>query len=223
MHTLLKHKFRAFSPAMHRMKQPCNERRLISLKQHRPMPPACSPPIHPEGCGCPQCRQQLCNCHPCIERDQPQFLLPRVIASGHLHQRCAAFSLQVEGLSDCLHPPLMLVAVSAGCEPPHWEITPGERSSQLCVLLRIPLCCQVRDCSGCTVCATACMEAEMTLHLGAPACECWRTNVVALPCVRMVCPPPCSQCGCFDVCLEIAADVYLTRWAPCTAMRPEKC
>ena len=127
MHTLLKHKFRAFSPAMHRMKQPCNERRLISLKQHRPMPPACSPPIHPEGCGCPQCRQQLCNCHPCIERDQPQFLLPRVIASGHLHQRCAAFSLQVEGLPDCLHPPLMLIAVSAGCEPPHWEITPGER------------------------------------------------------------------------------------------------
>lgn len=223
VYTLCRHNFRAFFSVRHRMKQPCHERRQISMKQHRPIPPVCSPPIHPEGCGCPQCRQQLCNCHPCAECNQPRFLLPRIIASGHIHQRCASVSLQVDGLPDCLRPPLMLVQVSAGCEQPRWEIIPGNRPSQLCVQLEIPLNCQVRDCNGCTVCGTACIDAETMLQLCIPACECWRTNVMVLPCVRMICPPSCSQCSCFDVQLEIAADVHLTRWAACTAMKPDKC
>ena len=183
------------------------------MKQH-PMPPACFPPIHPEGCGCPACRQQVCS-QPCTNRNQVRFLLPRIIAGGHIHQRCASFSLQLDCLPEYLRPPLMLVQVSAGCEPPQWEIMPGERPTQHCMHLQLPLTCQVRDCTGCTVCTSAYIEADAILHLCAPSCECWRTNVMVLPCVRMVCPPPCSSCGCFDAQLEIAADVYLTRWEAC--------
>ncbi len=193
----------------------------------KPMRPDHAPyPIHPAGCGCPACRQTACGCDRCTQHapcDQPRFLLPRILASGRIHQRCASFTLQPECLPDCLRPPLMLVSVSAGCQTPQWELLPGDRHNEACVHISIPLICRVRDCSGCTFSAPACIETDAVLRLPMPFAECWRANVLVQPCVRMICPPPSSACGCFDVQLEVAAEVWLVRWEAVAAGRKQGC
>lgn len=214
------------------------------MKHHRPYPAyppqPCSPPIHPQGCGCPDCMQHMpqpcpppdcrwdgCappSCPPHACHDAQRFLLPRIISSGRTWLRRECFTLHLDGLPSCLQMPLMLISVAASGEAPQWEPLPDAHPGQMRLHICIPLTCQVRDCSGCTYTAHATIEVDACLRLQAPQCECWRSTLMLLPCVRLVCPPPCADSPCFDVQLEVLVEAYLTRWEACTrSQHPERC
>ena len=114
----------------------------------------------------------------------------------------------------------MLVSVSASGEAPQWQPLPQQPPGQLCLHVCIPLTCQVRDCAGCTHTASAAIEVDAVMRLQAPQCECWRATLMLLPCVRLVCPPPCAEGPCFCVQLEVLLEAYLTRWEPCVHGKP---
>ena len=217
--------------------------------KHHPAPhfPCCMPEYiphapHPDGCGCPSCRtedamchEHVCGCDRCSANKPPihrptacrepaRFLLPRIVGCGRCWLRCTAFTLHLDGLPDCLQPPLMLVGVSNGCDAPYWSLSPGCKASQQCLHVVLPLCCEVRDCSGCTYQARAFIEVDMTVQLSVPQSECWRSCVMLQPCVRLVCPPPASQQPCFDAQLDVLIEAYLTHWEPCASGgKPERC
>lgn len=167
---------------------------------------------HHPPCRCAVCRKP----EPCVRG----VLLPRVIARGQTWHRCCHATLQVEGLPECLHPPLMLASVTAVGEP-SWTQQPDPSCRALCLHVIIPVQCEVRDCQGCTMWGRACIEVDITLPLSIPLAECWRSSMKVIPCVRMICPP-CTACEpCFDVQLEVLAEAYLLRWETCQALPPK--
>ncbi len=55
---------------------------------------------------------------------------------------------------------------------------------------------------------------EACIHLNCPVSECWRYNMIIVPCVRLVCSPVCSQDTCFHVELEVMLELFLIQWVP---------
>lgn len=177
-------------------------------------PMCCPRPIcPPDECRCDQCRRDCCS--PCsCGKPCRSFLLPRIIASGRTWLRRHCCTMRVEGI-ECAQPPLTLLCVSA-CGEPSWEQLSCD-SRQLRLRVTIPLTAQVRDACSCVHTGRACVEAEVCLSLSVPQGECWRSNLLLTPCVRLVCLPCTSQNACFDVQLEILIEAFLVRWETCNA------
>jgi hypothetical protein len=76
----------------------------------------------------------------------------------------------------------------------------------------IPVCCCVKDACGCEYFVPSVVEMEACLHLNCNPSECWRHNLVIVPCVRLVCPPVCSKDECFEVVLEVVLELFLIHW-----------
>lgn len=164
-------------------------------------------------CSCPMCCQPTpkpAACH--------GILLPKIIASGREWLRRMCVHLEVEGLPACAQPPFTLVCVSP-CGEPAWEPVPDGRPLHFHVC--IPLICQVRDACGCLHCGKACISANICLSAACPLPECWRSSMLVLPCVRLVCACA-SQDTCFDAQLEVMLEAYLLRWEPCMSSQPCK-
>lgn len=142
------------------------------------------------------------------------YLLPRVIACGREWNRRCTVCLRVEGLPACARPPLTLLSVSAG-ESCAWEMLPQPSCSRVLLHVRIPLICQVRDCDGCVHTGTASLETDVALQMNVRSQDSWRSSVMVLPCVRLVCHPCTSDNACFDVQLEVIVEAYMTRWEMC--------
>ncbi|MBR4080900.1 MAG: hypothetical protein IKK21_03840 [Clostridia bacterium] len=197
-------------------------------RHFQPFPPM--PPCLPEPCPppMPSCPPETCRCGHCRRPDTPckpfppsTFLLPKVQASGRVWLRQTPFCLKLTDVDPCAQPPYTLLSVDAGSAPSRWVVRPGASHRQLCVHLWIPLCCRLRDGCGNTFTAAAEIEADVPLRLTMPLHECWRSTLVALPCVRLVCAPPPADTLCITAQLEIIAEVYLTRWETCMAGVPK--
>ena len=202
---------------------PCT-RAYVPPEYHLP------PSLCAEKNSCPQTR---CQC-PCCACGMPpscnhppalpprSFLLPRILACGREWLRRSAFTLQVEGIPSCAKSPYTLLSLSPCSNAP--EATPlGSPSPwQKRLLVAVPVQCQVKDACGALYTGRAVVETEAALRLFAPECECCRNTLMILPCVRLVCPPPCAPCPAFDVQLEMILELYMTRWEACAAA-PQKC
>lgn len=146
------------------------------------------------------------------------FLLPKIIANGREWLRRQCFALEVEGLPACAQPPYALVSVYP-CGDPGWEPVPDGRPLHFRVT--IPLLCQVRDGCGCIHTGRGSISLCMQLHPSCPLPECWRSCMMVLPCVRLVCAE-CSHTACFQTQLEVMVEAYLLRWEPCMGQQPCK-
>lgn len=184
-----------------------------------PCPDPCRPPCPPVPCPpapCPPdpCCPQRIPCgrpephRPCGPRS---YLLPRVVGRGREWQRRCQLLLTVDGLPVSLEPPFTLLSVSAA-EPEQQELLPSPSPARQLVHLVLPLLCQVRDRNGCIGAGRAYIEVDVCMHLGVPACECWRASLVVQPCVRLACMPCPSDTASFDACLEVLTEAYLVRW-----------
>ena len=189
--------------------------------------------MKPSECSCrPHGEQRPCCCHglpqrpcACCECPRPQprpcgqgFLLPKIIACGREWLRRQCFRLEVEGFPACPQGPLTLTSVFP-CGEPTWTPVPWEHPGQLRLRVRIPLLCQARDRCGCEWCGRACIETDICLNHACPRPECWRSSILVLPCVRLVCPA-CAEGCCFEAQLEVLLEAYLLRWEPCAAPQP---
>ncbi|MBQ8536899.1 MAG: hypothetical protein IJ461_05780 [Clostridia bacterium] len=159
---------------------------------------------HPKDCRCSRCR-------PCAP---PKVLLPRVLGTGREWLRRWGTCLEVTGIDPCAQGPFTLVSVCLG--------TPQIRGGESCCHVLLPLECQVRDRKGCLHTASACLTLDVGVRLNCKWEECWRHQWVALPCLRLICPPPCSETLCFEVTLEIMIEVYLIKWEACSLGAPPK-
>ena len=191
--------------------------------------PACgcperpAPPCPPQTCQCSECR---CDppppppCHapsPCYpQKPLPPggFLLPRIVAAGREWQRRCSLTLKVDGLPTGLEPPLTLMEVTA-CGQPSWETLDCCDPRATVLRVKVPLTCLVRDRNNRVHTGRAAITAEVRLRLGGPRAECWRSNVMVLPCVRLICIPCSVETPVFDVLLEVLVEAYMTRWEPC--------
>lgn len=183
----------------------------------RPRP---QPPCPPHECQCCDCRQD-CSCHGNRKPFPPHgFLLPKVIASGREWLRRRSFCLRIEGVSECAQPPFTLLSVTA-CGEPTWESLPCDNRRQQLLRVTVPVACQVRDCGGCAYTGHASICVDVCVNLTTPAGECWRNNLMILPCVRLVCVPCASDDLCFEAQLEVLLEVYMIRWEPCMVGVPK--
>ena len=159
----------------------------------------------------------------CSQRPFPAsgFLLPRIVAAGREWQRRCSLTLAVEGLPAQAEPPLTLLEVTS-CGQPTWEALDCCDPRIMLLRVRVPLTCQVRDRCNCTYTGQAAITVDVRLRLGASPGECWRSNLLLLPCVRLLCIPCSSEKPCFDVLLEVLVEAYLTRWEPCLSGPPPK-
>lgn len=202
--------------------RPCRCGCSVPWPKPEPPRPPCSScaPCPPRDCHCRDC---CCAPQPCAQRSSHAFLLPRVLAAGRQWQRRCSLCLELCGLPECIEGPLTLVSVSA-CGESSWEAVPVDSPHVLCLRVTIPLHCQVRDRCGAIHSARASLTTEVTLRLSCPAAECWRHQLLLLPCVRLACPPcPSENCR-FDVQLELLVEAYLIRWEPCsTGMSQPAC
>ncbi len=141
------------------------------------------------------------------------YLLPRIVGVGRIWQRHLSTTLCVEDLPDCAEGCFTLVSVSA-CDQATWDILPGESGRPNLVRLTIPLTLQVRD-GSCTLrTGHAAITLEVPIRLHCPSQDMWRGTLLIVPCVRLVSAPCPSADACFDVVLEVMADVYMVRWGP---------
>lgn len=164
-------------------------------------------------------KQHDCSCAACTPpRPSHGWLLPRIIAKGKEWLRRQCFSLQIDHLPACAQSPYTLISVSP-CGEPTWE--PLADGRPLCFRVRIPLVCQVRDGCGCLHSGSACISLNASLTPLCPPHECWRSCMMVLPCVRLVCSA-CSQTCCIDAQLEVLLEAYLLRWESCMASQPCK-
>ena len=182
-----------------------------------PTMPPLRPPCPPETCRCDHCRPQP----PCKPFPPSSFLLPKILASGRVWLRQTPFCLQITGIDPCAEPPYTLLSVDAGSAPPRWEVLPCQSRGMMALHVWIPLCCRVRDGCGNTFTGNAEAETEISLRLTMPPHECWRSTLVVLPCVRLVCAPQPSDTLCITAQLELLAEAYLTRWETCLAGVPK--
>lgn len=142
------------------------------------------------------------------------FLLPRIIACNREWQRGRQVALQVEALPACPGSCLTLTDVRAAGEP-LWTQRPDPCRRALNLHVTIPLLCLVRDEQGCLQEGRAQVAVDTSLPLTTPQAECWRDQLMLLPCVRLMVPGVTGQGGCFDAPLEIRLESYLVRWEPC--------
>lgn len=166
-------------------------------------------------------KHPACCCTPCKPpKPAPAagFLLPKITASGRTWQRRCCTELQVDELPCCAKPPFALCGVSP-CGEPAWEPLPGGRP--LCYSITVPVLCQVRDACGCVHSGRGAITVEVCLTPNCPAAECWRSCMMVLPCVRLVCAE-CSHSACFTAQLEVLVEAYLLRWEPCMTGQPCK-
>ncbi len=179
-----------------------------------PCPPPCPPPKPPCPPPCPPPKP------PCPPKDHgcremTQILLPKVICSGREWQRRLCTTLEVNGLPDCAKPPYQLVSVQQSGAQPWWE--PAKCTSnngQAMYHVYIPVTACIVDCSGCEFFGTAVVEMDACLHLKCRPSECWRYNLIVVPCVRLACGTVYSDTSCFDVELEVVLELYLIQWIP---------
>ena len=159
-----------------------------------------------------------CRCSQPQAQAIPGVLLPRILASGRewLHRQC--FDITLHDLPECARPPLALVSVSPGGDP-RWTPSPCSRPLLYCV--EIPLLCQVRDSCGCLFTACSSISAKVCLTPCCPLPECWRSQMMVIPCVRLVCAE-CSHDPCFHAQLEVLVEAWLLRWENCAAQQPCK-
>lgn len=95
----------------------------------------------------------------------------------------------------------------------------GQRQFRLRVC--IPVECQVRDANGCVYNGRSVVETEASLRLSFPVCECWRSQLMLLPCIRLI-QPVTTRCEpCFRAEVELLLESYLTRWEPCMVGVPK--
>ena len=121
----------------------------------------------------------------------------------------------------CMRPPLRLLSVCVGGEPV-WTQTQDAARRLLCLQVMIPLLCQVEDSCGAVHTVRSCVQVDTALRLPMPVAECWRSSIMALPCVRLVQGGCAGADGCFDAQLEIHLCCYLVRWEVVGAQaRPE--
>ena len=204
-------------------------------RHFQPFPPL--PPCEPEPCckpisGCspvcePLCTPEKCRCDRC-GRPEPRpkpfppnsFLLPRILAAGRIWLRRTPFCLKLTELDPCAQPPYTLLSVDVGSAAPHWEACTPDRGPMV-VRVWVPLCCRVKDGCGNVFTAHAEAEAEVPLRLTTPPAECWRSTLVVLPSVRLVCVPQPSDTACITAQLELLIEAYLTRWESCMAGVPK--
>ena len=182
-----------------------------------PCPPPCLPPCPPP-CPTPCPPKDHCKREP----EPAQILLPRIICSGREWQRRLCTTLRVNCLPECARPPFQLVSVQqSGAQP--WR-EPSKCSTgrdQALFHVFIPVFACVHDASGCEYFCPAVVEMDACLRLRCAPAECWRYNLMIVPCVRLVCAPVCSNDSCFDVELEVVLELYLIHWEPCPA-KPRK-
>ena len=194
----------------HECRHPCSGGITCPCTPDCPRPPY-RPPCPPEQCRCGQCAGH---------GGGKGVLLPRVIASGREWLRRQGMQLCVEGLPECAEGPFTLMSVWVVGEAT-WVQEPDVSRRMMCLRVKIPLLCQVRDSHGCMHCARAWVEVDASVHLSGSLAECWRSQMLVHPCVRLVCPP-CTSCdGCFDVQLEILVECWMVHWECCPAM-PQK-
>ena len=197
----------------------------------RPAPPPCPP----QTCQCDECRGRRndgCQPHPCPPPFRPGpccpprpipngFLLPRIVAAGREWQRRCQLTLNVEGLPMGAEPPLTLLEVTA-CGQPEWEMIDCGDPRALMIHVHVPLTCQVRDRCDRVYTGRAAITADVRLRTNGPRAECWRSSLMVLPCVRLICVPCPQERPCFDVLLEVLIEAYMTRWEPCLSGEPPK-
>lgn len=160
----------------------------------------------------------------CSERPAPLpaggFLLPRIIAAGREWQRRCDLTLAIEGLPACAEPPLTLLDV-VPCGQPGWEMLDDCDPRATVIRVTVPLMAQVRDRCGRMLSGRAAITVDVRLRHAGPRAECWRSNLIVLPCVRLICVPCPEEKPCFDVLLEVLVEAYMARWEPCLR-GPEK-
>ena len=209
------------------MTRPTTYRERPCWCQEHPAPPPCPP----QTCGCGDCQRPPLNpCRPAVpccagQRPLPPggVLLPRIVAAGHEWQRRCSLTLTVEGLPACAEGPLTLLEVTA-CGQPTWETLDCDDPRATWLHVHVPLTCLVRD--RCNHCYTgrAAITADVRLRHSHPRAECWRSQLMVLPCVRLICIPCSSEQPTFDVLLEVLVEAYMTRWEAClTGPEPKPC
>ena len=150
------------------------------------------------------------------------FLLPRIVAAGREWQRRCSLTLHVEGLPVGAEPPLTLLEVTS-CGQPTWETLECSDPRATVLRVRVPLTCQVRDRCNRLYTGQTAITVDVRLRHSGPRSECWRSNLLVLPCVRLICVPCSTEKPTFDVLLEVLVEAYMTRWEPClsgTAPKP---
>lgn len=151
-----------------------------------------------------------CCCKP--EHKPTQVLIPKVICSGREWQRQLCTKLQVS-LPECAKSPFTLLSVQQSGAFPWWEPVKDDcKRDRLMYHVYIPVCCCVKDACGCDYFVPSVVEMEACLQLNCNPSECWRHNLVIVPCVRLVCPPVCSKDECFEVVLEVVLELFLIHW-----------
>lgn len=186
--------------------------------QERPAPPPCPP----QNCGCSECRcapppvpcRPQIGCH--SQRPLPSggFLLPRIIAAGREWQRRCSLTLTVDGLPMSAQAPFTLLEVTA-CGQPTWETLDCDDPRATYLRVRVPLTCLVRDHCNKVYTGSSAITVDVRLRHSRHRSECWRSNLMVLPCARLICIPCSSENATFDVLLEVLVEAYMTRWEPC--------
>ena len=213
------------------MQRPCSfcgpfERPSCGCSE-RPAPPPCPP----QTCQCSECQQ--CGSHPCgpalvpCRPCSPQkplpsggFLLPRIVAAGREWQRRCSLTLTVDGLPMGAEPPLTLLEVTS-CGQPTWETLDCDDPRATYLRVQVPLIARVRDRCNRIYTGRTAITVDVRLRHAGPRSECWRSNLLVLPCVRLICMPCSSEQPTFDVLLEALVEVYMIRWEPCLSGAPK--
>lgn len=204
----------------------------------RPAPPPCPrpAPCPPQTCQCDECLSRDCGprcappvvpcrpspcCYPSKPFPSNGFLLPRIVAAGREWQRRCQLTLAVDGLPLGAEAPLTLLEVTA-CGQPSWETLECDDPRALALRVRVPLACQVRDRNNRCYTGRSAITVDVRMRMSCPRSECWRGNVMVLPCVRLICVPCPEETPSFDVLLEVLVEAYMTRWEPCLSGEPQK-
>ena len=189
----------------------------------RPVPSPCAP-------------KPLCPPPPCPPPCPPKpicppkgVLLPRILASGRAWQRRACVSLYVGGLPADTRGALHLTGVSA-CGEADWELAPQQspcdyrsccrRPSPCLLRVNIPVVCQVQVDCGSVLRGESLLTTDVALPIRCAQAECWRNQMVVLPCVRLIdggapiCAESCAV-PVFECTLEVLVEAYMTRWEAC--------
>lgn len=189
-------------------------------------PCSCCGHLERPACGCAERPTPLpCACgdgRPCMpSRPLPAggFLLPRVMAAGREWQRRCVLTLAVDGLPANMEPPLTLLEVTP-CGQASWEVIEDCDPRATVLRVKVPLAAQVRDrCNRVCVGQTA-ITVDVRMRHAGPRAECWRGNLMVLPCVRLICVPCSVETACFEAHLEVLVEAYMVKWEACGQSRP---
>lgn len=170
-----------------------------------PRPPRPCPP--PKPCGC---------------AERKEILLQRVVARERRSIPCLCTELKLEELSPCAQAPFRVLMVQQSGKQPWWTpLDGGCGDRRLRIRVFIPVCCQVMDAQQKLYCASAVVETETTLQPPCPPSECWKHQLVVVPCVRLLECAECCDCAPCRVKLEVQLEVYLLHPETGTMRKPE--